>query len=146
MDPDNLAAPSGVLEAEPYHAVMARILVVDDDRDAGEAIGKFLRTAGHEVDYVPNGREALGYVLQRMPDVVLLDLMMPEMDGPSFLEVVRSYLRIQSLPVVVFTGMVESPMIERAQHLKVNSILIKAKASSEDVLKALEEAVARMPT
>jgi len=35
-----------------------------------------------------------------VPDVVLLDLVMPEMDGPSFLEVVRSYLRLQSLPVV----------------------------------------------
>ena len=38
------------------------------------------------------------------PDLVLLDLLMPDMDGPSFLQVVRLYLRMQSLPVVVLTG------------------------------------------
>jgi CheY-like chemotaxis protein len=76
---------------------------------------------------------------------VLLDLMMPEMDGPSFLEVLRSYLRIQSLPVVVLTGLAESPMVDRAQSLKVNSVLLKGKASPEDILRAVEEAISRMP-
>ena len=70
---------------------------------------------------------------------------MPEMDGPSFLEVVRSYLRIQSLPVVVLTGLGDSPMIDRARALRVNSILVKGKASPDDILKALEEALVRYP-
>src|SRR5687767_8031613 len=104
---------------------MAKILIVDDDAFAAEPVARYLRSAGHEVSNVPNGREALASVLANTPDVVLLDLLMPEMDGPSFLEVVRSYLRLQSLPVVVMTGLAESPMIDRAQHLKVNSILIK---------------------
>jgi CheY-like chemotaxis protein len=128
-----------------YHAPMAKILIVDDNRDAGESLGKFLEKAGHAVTYVPNGRDALAHVLSHLPDVVLLDLIMPEMDGPSFLEVIRSYLRIQSLPVVVYTALSDSPMIERAQALKVNSVLAKGKATSEDVLKAIEEALVRMP-
>jgi CheY-like chemotaxis protein len=124
---------------------VAKIMVIDDDRDAGETIALFLKKAGHDVTYVPNGREALIQVLHSLPDAVLLDLMMPEMDGPSFLEVVRSYLRFQSLPVVVYTGLAESPMVERARSLHVNSILLKGKASSEDVLKAIEEALLRLP-
>jgi CheY-like chemotaxis protein len=124
---------------------MARILIVDDNEDSGEGLGKVLRKAGHEVAFVPNGREALAQILARVPDVVLLDLIMPEMDGPSFLEVVRSYLRIQSLPVVVFTACGESPMIGRTRALKVNSILVKGKASPQDVLHALEEAIVRLP-
>src|SRR4051794_35487569 len=116
---------------------MARILFVDDDADTRESMAVVLRDAGHEVHCVPNGREALALVLAHLPDVVLLDLMMPEMDGPSFLEVVRSYLRIQSLPVVVFTGLAESPMVERARALKVNSILVKGKALPDDILKAV---------
>ena len=90
---------------------------------------------------VPNGREALAHVLHETPDVVLLDLMMPDMDGPSFLQVVRLYLRMPSLPVVVLTGFTESPMIERALHLKVNSVLIKGKASPTEILQALEAAI-----
>jgi CheY-like chemotaxis protein len=124
---------------------MARILIVDDNNDARDALCRFFQASGHKVSCVPNGREALASVINELPDVVLLDLLMPEMDGPSFLEVVRSYLRLQTLPVVVLTALNNSPMIDRAQALKVNSVLLKGKATSEDILKALEEATVRAP-
>jgi CheY-like chemotaxis protein len=66
---------------------------------------------------------------------------MPEMDGPSFLEVVRSYLRLQSLPVVVLTGSPDSTMLGRMQNLKVTSVIEKTKASSEEIQNALEAAI-----
>lgn len=124
---------------------MARILIVDDNCDSGEGLARVFRTSGHEVTCVPNGREALAHVLHQTPDVVLLDLLMPDMDGPSFLQVVRMYLRMHSLPVVVLTGFTESPLIERALHLKVNSVLVKGKASPSEILKALEAAMAGTP-
>jgi CheY-like chemotaxis protein len=124
---------------------MAKILIVDDDADARETTAMMLRGHGHEVTCVPNGREALAVVLTCTPDVVLLDLLMPEMDGPSFLEVVRSYLRIQTLPVVVWTGLSDSPMLDRARALKVNSILVKAKATPEEILKTLETEIMHAP-
>ena len=76
---------------------------------------------------------------------MLIDLLMPEMDGPSFLEVVRSYLRLQSLPAVIITGLSESPMVDHARFLKVNSILVKGKASPDEIIRAIEEAVIRVP-
>ena len=124
---------------------MAKILIVDDNADEAEAHQKLLTIAGHDVRIAPNGREALMQVIGDAPDVVLLDLVMPEMDGPSFLEVVRSYLRLQALPVVVLTGLADSPMIDRMRTLHVNSILVKGKATSDDIQKAVEEAVGRMP-
>ena len=124
---------------------MAKILIVDDSEDARESLAVLFRDAGHTVTGVPNGREALSSVLADVPDVILLDLLMPEMDGPSFLEVVRSYLRIQSLPVVVLTALTDSPMIDRAMALKVNTILLKGKATPDDIQKAVEEAIVRYP-
>jgi CheY-like chemotaxis protein len=124
---------------------MAKILIVDDDEDSRESLAVFLRNVGHKVTCVPNGREALSLVLTQLPDVILLDLFMPEMDGTSFLEVIRSYLRIQSLPVVILTGLADSPMIDRARGLKVNSILVKGKATPGEILKATEEALVRYP-
>jgi two-component system, chemotaxis family, chemotaxis protein CheY len=124
---------------------MAKIMVVDDSPDARESLAKLLEGAGHQTQCLPNGKEALAQVLADMPDVVVLDLHMPEMDGPSFLEVVRSYLRFQSLPVVVLTAMGDSPMVDRARSLKVNSILSKGKAAPEDILQAVEEAIVRLP-
>ena len=128
-----------------YHLCMASILIVEDAADACEPLAKFLEKNGHDVTCVANGREALAAVLSKVPDVVVLDLLTPEMDGPSFLEVVRSYLRLQSLPVVVLTGLTDSPMVDRARYLKVNSILAKGKATLEDVQRAVEEAVHRLP-
>lgn len=65
--------------------------------EAATPLVHFLEKQGHKVIAVPNGKEALAQVLADLPDLVILDLMMPEMVGPSFLEVVRSYLRLQSL-------------------------------------------------
>jgi CheY-like chemotaxis protein len=124
---------------------MASILIVDDNSDACEGIAKLLRVGGHGVTCVPNGRDALLEVLSKPPDVVLLDLLMPDMDGPSFLQVVRLYLKMHSLPVVVLTGFTDSPMIERVLHLGVNSVLVKGKASSNDIQAALEDAVVPAP-
>src|SRR5919107_1251024 len=124
---------------------MASVLIVEDLRDACEAMEKYLQKSGHTVTCVSNGREALAQVLSNLPDVVVLDLLTPEMDGPSFLEVVRSYLRIQSLPVVVLTGLTDSPMVDRARALHVNTILSKGKASLDDVGKAIDEALHRLP-
>ena len=119
---------------------MAKILIVDDEADTRESLEVLLRDAGHTVMCVPNGREALSNVLADVPDVILLDLLMPEMDGPSFLEVVRSYLRIQSLPVVVLTALSDSPMIDRTRALKVNAILVKGKAMPADMTRRCQAA------
>jgi CheY-like chemotaxis protein len=124
---------------------MASIMIIDDNADTCEPLARFLKKAGHDVTCLGNGKDALAAVIAKPPEVMVLDLCMPEMDGPSFLEVVRSYLRLQSLPVVVLTGLAESPMIERIRCLKVNSILVKAKATLDDVQKAVEEALVRVP-
>ncbi len=124
---------------------MAKVLIVDDNPDELAAVSRLLKMAGHSVVTAPDGREALMQVISNPPDLILLDLILPEMDGPSFLEVVRSYLRLQSLPVVVITGVPDSPMVDRTRSLKVNSILAKGKATAEDIEKAIEEAIARVP-
>lgn len=129
-----------------YKRAMARVLIVEDAFDATEALASFLRKAGHTVSQAGNGKEALVEVITNSPDVVVLDLMMPDLDGPSFLEIVRSYLRMYSLPVVVMTGFPDSPMLDRIRRLKVNTILVKGKAGLNDIGDAIKQAVARLPT
>lgn len=125
---------------------MARILLIEDCPDFRSAISRFLGKAGHEITDASNGREGLAKVLAETPDLILTDVQMPELDGPSFLEVVRSYLRMYSVPVVVLTGVEEGPLLDRTRAQKVNSILIKGKASLDDILKAVDEALVTLPT
>lgn len=122
---------------------MAAVLLVEDDTDSCRAIATFLRRAGHDVTAVTNGREALAHVLAKVPDVVLLDVLMPELDGPAFLDIVRSYLRLQSLPAVVLTGLPGG--VETLRRLNVSSILVKGKASLDDIRRAVEDALPHPP-
>ena len=122
---------------------VAYLLVIDDDPDAREVLCAYLRKVGHEAECASDGREALGSVLARAPDAIILDICMPELDGAGFLKALRSYLGMGSLPVVVLTGVPASPLVERARILRVSSVLVKGTATPQDVLHAVEEGLAR---
>lgn len=124
---------------------MARLLIVEDDADQCDPLARFLQGKGHKVDCVPNGKAALVEIINNAPDLIILDLFMPEVDGAGLLEIMRSYLRLQSLPVIVWTALPDSPSVERARHLKVNDVLVKTKASHEDIARAVESALVRAP-
>ncbi len=81
-----------------------RVLIVDDDPDAHRIITACLQGQGVEINSVANGQEALVYLQQSPVDLILLDLMMPVMDGMTFLDAIRRDPRYQRLPVVVITA------------------------------------------
>jgi CheY-like chemotaxis protein len=82
-----------------------RVLVVDDEADFRLYVRECLASVGDvEVEEATNGREALAYLAQGMPDLLLLDLAMPELDGFAVLEQLRANKRAANLPVLVVTS------------------------------------------
>lgn len=80
-----------------------RVLFVDDDQDLRELVAAFLRSEGHDVATAAEGREALDLVARAMPDVILLDMRMPVMDGREF--AARFHERHgPAAPIVVITA------------------------------------------
>jgi CheY-like chemotaxis protein len=120
---------------------MARILIVEDDKDTGEALSLLLEHAGHHTETAPSGHEALGTIMNHKPDLVVLDLSMPGMDGTDVLDVIRSYMRLQSLPVVIWTGMAEGDLVAKAWELKVASVVPKGQSNFNNILAAVELAL-----
>jgi len=80
------------------------VLVVEDDAEARELVRRTLEKEGWTVDEAENGRVGLERVAAAAPDLILLDLMMPEMDGFDFLEAVREQMPAERIPVVVVTA------------------------------------------
>jgi len=113
---------------------MAAVLLVEDDPDAQEILSKHLRRAGHEVIVATNGRQAIGALSDNRLAVVILDYKLPEMDGISFLEVIRCYLRWQTLPVILLTGYGDGRHIEQARLLGVRRTFLKADYNIEELL------------
>ncbi|MDX2089376.1 MAG: response regulator [Kofleriaceae bacterium] len=80
---------------------MGLILVVEDDDDLSTMLASAIENRGHEVRVATNGREALDRVAERMPDLILLDIMMPVMSGAEFVARFREHYGRAALIVVM---------------------------------------------
>ena len=89
------------------------LLVVDDDTDLREVVGAVLEDAGYEVSLARHGEEALRLVEDRRPDLILLDMKMPVMDGWEFARELRARLKDQ-LPTIVVLTAAENPSARAA--------------------------------
>ena len=92
-----------------------RILVVDDDVDAAEALGELLRDCGHDVVTAHDGPRALDRARLHRPDVVLLDITMPEMDGYEVAKRMRDELGLCDALLVALSGYGEDRHLRRTR-------------------------------
>jgi two-component system, chemotaxis family, chemotaxis protein CheY len=102
---------------------VTRVLVIEDETDIRNLMSDMLREAGCEVDLAPNGTIALGKMHKHLPDVVVLDLMMPVMDGWGFIETLRTQTKWSQVPILVVSALHELP--NTAQRLGVLAALSK---------------------
>ncbi|KKL16896.1 hypothetical protein LCGC14_2490980 [marine sediment metagenome] len=85
----------------------AKIMVVEDDIDEAKLVKMTLEPEGYEVVTAMNGKEAQDRIADEKPDFILLDVMMPEMDGFSFCSWLKSNENYKDIPVVLLTGVAE---------------------------------------
>ena len=81
-----------------------RILVVEDDADLRTILRLQLLSSGYEITETGNGAEGFAAIQEDTPDCVILDLMMPVMDGFGFLKRVRSLMALQDIPILILTA------------------------------------------
>lgn len=119
-----------------------RVLVVDDDPDAQRLMLACLEDQATETRTAANGKEALEILKQFSPDIILLDLLMPVMDGMAFLDALRTDSRYQHLPVVVVTA--KELTVREAELLRQETyeVLKKAGAIEEDLKRLLRKVLA----
>lgn len=124
----------------PTHAAIPvlgkgeRVLIVEDDADVGKVFSIALRHAGFDVTVMENAASALGLITQQMPDVMVLDLMLPDMNGLDLV----SYIRKQSatVPIIVCSGATGGYQMNQAKDAGANQFLSKP-VSVEDLVKAV---------
>ena len=99
-------------EAQWKREPLRSVLVVDDDEAVRELARRFIENAGFRVMAAEGGRQALDMMREELPDVVVLDLRMPEMDGPTTLRAIRD--GYGDVPVIIITGYPDSDLMVRA--------------------------------
>ncbi len=116
-----------------------RVLVADDEAIIRLGLRSMLAKMGHEVLLAADGREALNLARASRPDIALLDIRMPNVDG---LEVARTLNKRQAMPIILLTAYSEQDQIQQATELQVQSYLIKP-VDERDLTAAIPMAVAR---
>jgi len=114
---------------------MSKILVVDDMAIFREPIAATLRREGFETACAGDGREALHRVGQDRPNLILLDVAMPVMDGLSFLKALRSNPQTRDIPVIMLSAISERNLVLQAARAGVQEYLLKSHFSTDDLVR-----------
>jgi CheY-like chemotaxis protein len=93
---------------------VATVLIVDDNADICRVLARLVRASGHHADVALGGQEAIDYLQCHRPDMVILDVMMPRIDGLDVLRHVRQNPPTAKVPVIMFTAAGEGELREHA--------------------------------
>ena len=124
---------------------MHKILVVDDTEDARDVLARLLRLGGFVAVTAEDGIAALKALELDHPDLVLLDLMMPRMNGVQVLATMRQDPRWKNLPVMLLTAVSDGPLITEAARLGIDDFILKGAVSGLSLLERVSRTLQRMP-
>src|SRR5947209_13767452 len=105
---------------------MANVLVVDDHRETCAMLVRMFNRQGHVAACVTDGRAALEYVRRATPDFIVLDFMMPEMDGLTVLKELRTAHTTAAVPVAIYTAVTDPQFETYARQRGATDVWVKA--------------------
>jgi two-component system alkaline phosphatase synthesis response regulator PhoP len=115
------------------------ILLVDDDQFITVAYKDGLERAGYNVTIAHNGEEALDILKINKPDILLLDLIMPKMNGFELLQALKDDNDLKEIPVLVLTNLSQESDEEEARSYGIVDFMVKADISLKDLINRLHE-------
>lgn len=121
--------------------VQKKIMVVEDDPAMREIVSHKLLSHGFEVKQAEDGKQAIDLIAQEKPDLILLDLVLPEVDGFHVLENLRNSAdkQLAATPVIVLSNLWSSKDILSTQALKIQAYMVKAYFTTEEILSKIQE-------
>jgi DNA-binding response OmpR family regulator len=121
---------------------MAKIAIIEDDAAISQMYRIKFEAEGYSVETAENGKLGLALIEELRPDIVLLDLMMPEMNGDEMLEKLRATDWGADIKVIVLTNMGESEVPARIKDLGVKAFILKANMTPRQVAELVKEQLA----
>ena len=119
-----------------------KILVVDDTRDLLDNLREMLQMEGYDVATATNGLEALEQLKNEVPDLIITDLVMPKMDGFTFIREVKKQNKLRGIPILIFSAKPMEEEGKRIAELGADSFVLKP-SSTEVFLDSVTALISR---
>lgn len=117
------------------------ILLIEDDPVLGEVMKKRVEAEGYNCFWEHDGKEGMARLLQSRPDLMLLDIIMPNMNGYEVLETIRADKSLSEIPVIVISNSGQPIEIEKILKLGVKDYIVKAHFSPDEVLEKVKNLI-----
>ena len=125
-----------------YTYMNKKILIVEDEEDIREAISEAVTSAGYEVKTAENGQVGLDIAFEWKPDLILLDLVMPRIDGHEVLRVLREDEWGETVKVIVLTAMDRPFNVAMANMGNAEDYIIKGQKTLEEIVEKINQVLA----
>lgn len=122
-------------------AAEKKVLIVEDDNFLRSLTAKRLEKEGYKVAVAIDGESALVTAKDENPDLILLDLLLPGLDGFAVLGKLKANADLKKVPVIVFSNLGQKEDIEKAKLLGADEFLIKANFTLDDVMDKIKAAL-----
>ncbi len=122
------------------------LLIIEDDPFISELLTKELINSGFTVHYSADAEGGIEILKTRIPDIILLDILLPGMNGFEFLEKIKAEERTKAIPVVILSNLGSEDDIKKGKGLGADAYLVKANFIMEDVVKKIEEVLQKKKT
>ena len=123
------------MEAKP---TKKKILLVEDDSFLADIYKTSIENSGIEVTYAKDGAEAIKEMIERQFDLIVLDLLLPKMDGFEILKKAKENIRFLNTPIIVLSNLTGEDDIEKALSLGAKDYFIKTRFEPKDIVKKIK--------
>ncbi len=120
-------------------------MIIEDDKSLQEIYKINFEVAGFEVEIEGDGLSGISTVVEKKPDIILLDIMMPNMDGFAFLRAVKENTSI-SIPVVVCSNLSDKETYDKAFAAGASAVLLKVDYSGKELVQKIESILMQQKT
>ena len=118
---------------------MTKILLVEDDKSLSEIYDVRLRAEGYDILSASDGEQALALAIKEVPDLIISDVMMPNISGFDMLDILRSTTETRGIHVIMMTALSSDEQRQRGMALGADRYLIKSQVGIEDVVRTVHE-------
>ncbi len=129
---------SAPVAKDQSHGGGKKVLWVEDDKLLSTILSKKIEATGYKLLKAKNGQEAFAFLTTEVPDIIILDIMLPEMSGFEVLQKIKTENRLRKVPVIMLSNLSKQGDIEKAKLLGANKFVVKAAVSLDEIIREID--------